>query len=105
MVDPVEGPGGPAPPVLDQNEARRPEKIFFETAPPPLSQGLDDCAPLSQGLDDHPPLSQGLDDCAPPYLKVWICHCSKLSRIIVIKTNLYGTVQAFLMSYGICLGL
>ena len=53
-----------------------------------------------------PPLSQGLDDCAPPYLKVWICHCCKSSRINnVIKTNLYGTVQAFLMSYGIFLGV
>ena len=28
---------------LDQIEARRDEKNFLETAPPPLSQGLDDC--------------------------------------------------------------
>ena len=42
----------------------------------------------------------------PPYLKVWICHCCKLSRINCHrKTNLYGTVQAFLMSYGIFLGV
>ena len=34
-----------------------PKKVFFEAAPPPLSQGIDDRAPL------------------PPYLKVWICHC------------------------------
>ena len=26
---------------LDQNEARRTEKSFFEAAPPPLSEGLD----------------------------------------------------------------
>ena len=51
------GPEGPPPPLfLDQNEAQRGNKIFFETAPP-LSQGLDDCPPsplLSKGLD--PPL-------------------------------------------------
>ena len=33
---------GPPPLFLDQTEARRAEKVFFETAPPPLSQGLDD---------------------------------------------------------------
>ena len=43
--------GGP-PLVLDQIEAR----LFFETAPPPFSKGLDDAPP--------PP--------RPLYLKVWI---------------------------------
>ena len=51
MADPGEGPGGPEPPppslILDQNEARRTEKKFFETGP-------------------H-----------PPYLKVWIGHCTQ----------------------------
>ena len=47
--------GGAVPPLfLDQNEARRAEKIFLEACPHPLSQGL--------------------DDRAPPDLKVWICH-------------------------------
>ena len=52
------GPGGPAPPLfLDQTEARRAEKFFWETGPPSLCQGLDYRAPpLSEGLD--PPLIQ-----------------------------------------------
>ena len=60
VADPGEEPGWPGSPLfLDQNEARRAEKIFFETAPPPpSSQGLDDLQspplPLSEGLD--PPL-------------------------------------------------
>ena len=47
------GPGGPAPPLfLDQTEARRAEKFFWETGPPSLCQGLDYWAPpLSEGLD------------------------------------------------------
>ena len=53
MANPGEGPGGNGPPLfLDQNEAPRPEKIFFETGP----QGLDDPSPLPL-----PPLSDGLD--------------------------------------------
>ena len=48
-----EGPG-PGPSLfLDQTEARRAKKKFWETAPPP---------PPSKGLNDWgPPLSQGLD--------------------------------------------
>ena len=35
MVDPGEGLEGPEPPLfLDQTEAQRAEKFFFETAPP-----------------------------------------------------------------------
>ena len=42
---PGEGPGGPAPlSFLDQNEARRTEKNFFEAVPPP---------PLSQGVEEY----------------------------------------------------
>ena len=37
--DPGEGPGGPAPLFLDQTEARRYEKNFFQTAALPLSSG------------------------------------------------------------------
>ena len=50
--------GGPAPPLfLDQTEARRAEKFFWQTGPPSLCQGLDYWAPpLSEGLD--PPLIQ-----------------------------------------------
>ena len=47
--------------LLDQNEAQRVEKNFFEP-PPPLSQGLDDRPaprPLSEGLD----LPLGLSIC------------------------------------------
>ena len=67
MADPGEGPGGggggagppppPRPPIsLDQTEATRAEKVFWENATDlPLSQGLDDrTPPLSEGLD--PPL-------------------------------------------------
>ena len=47
VMDPGEEPGGPAPsPIfLDQTEAQRAKKFFFESVPPP---------PLSEGLD--PPL-------------------------------------------------
>ena len=48
-----------APLSLDQTEVQRAEKNFFETAPPNLSQGLDDPPP------PPPP---------PCYLKVWIRH-------------------------------
>ena len=57
VTDPGDGPGGPGSPslFLDQIDARRAEKKFLRSPPPTLSQGL--------------------DDRAPPYLKVWICHC------------------------------
>ena len=63
MVDPGEGPRGPAPSppptlFLDQTEAQRTEKFFLETTPP---------SPLFKGLDCQP----------PRYLKVWIWHCRK----------------------------
>ena len=43
----------PPPLILDQTEARRAEKDFFETAPPPFSKGLGatPLLSLSQGLD------------------------------------------------------
>ena len=46
LADRGEGPGESAPPslFLDQTEAQRDEKIFFETVPPPSP-------PLSEGLD------------------------------------------------------
>ena len=45
VADLGEGPGGPPPlSFLDQNEALRAEKNFFEAAPPP---------PLSQGVDEY----------------------------------------------------
>ena len=51
--------GGDAPLLfLDETEARRAEKDFFET-----------CPPLSQGLDDFP----------PAYLRVLIRHCNILT--------------------------
>ena len=63
-ADQGRGPGGcPPSSVFDQNEARRAQKIFLETAPPPLSQGLDD--------RPQPP---------PPYLKVWIRTFRSLFR-------------------------
>lgn len=36
VMDPGEGPGGPAPPpiFLDQTEAQRAKIFFFETSPP-----------------------------------------------------------------------
>ena len=51
------------PLFLDQTEAWRTDKKFFETSPPPLSQGLDDCPPLISGSGwlPPPPLSEGLD--------------------------------------------
>ena len=68
MVDPGEGPRGPAPSppptlFLDQTEAQRTEKFFLETTPPsPLFKGLD-CQP-----PPPPPLSQGLDLALPQIL-------------------------------------
>ena len=67
VVDPGEGLRGPL--FLDQTEARRVEKNFFETA-----------APLSQGLDDRPPHF--------PYLKVWIRLCS--CHLYILLTTLKG---------------
>ena len=58
------GPEGPAPLFLDQTKARRVEKNFLETCPPP---------PLSKGLDDRPP---------SPHLKVWIRHCYLLPKFL-----------------------
>ena len=53
LQNPGEGPGGPGPPLfLDQNEARRTEKIFFEAGPAPLSEGLHD---RPQGGPPPPP--------------------------------------------------
>ena len=59
---------------LDQNEAQRSNKIFFETGPP-LSQGLDDWRPplLSKGLD--PPLFSLLFWCKKVYEKLLIQTC------------------------------
>ena len=58
VVDPGEGPGVPSPSLfpllLDQTEARRAKKIFWETTPLPATY------------------HRGLDDRAPRYLKVWI---------------------------------
>ena len=65
MQDLGEEHGGAGPPLfLDQNEARRAEKIFFEACSHPLSQGLDD-------RSTPPP--------PPPYVKVWICHWTVIS--------------------------
>ena len=64
MQDLGEEHGGAGPPLfLDQNEARRAEKNFFEACPHPLSPGLDD-------RPTPPP---------PPYVKVWICHWTVIS--------------------------
>ena len=46
-----------------------PKKYVFETAPPPLSQGMDDCPP------------------PPSYLKVLIHHWFKLYRIALTPTR------------------
>ena len=61
---------GDRPPLLlDQTEARRPEKKNFgdrAPPPPPTSKGLDDRAPLSQGLD--PALFKYLGDVIDQHL-------------------------------------
>ena len=36
---------------VDQTEGQRAKKLFLETAPPPLSKGVDERPPLSQALD------------------------------------------------------
>ena len=60
--------------------SKRPKKIFWRPASPPLSQGLDDRTP-----PPHSPLSQGLDDrtpsLPPPYLKVWMTALPPLPLI------------------------
>ena len=60
------GPGVPPALFLDQNEARRAGKNFFETGPPLFSR--------SGWPASHPPPPPS------PYLKVWICHCSQCSH-------------------------
>ena len=42
---------GGHPLFVDQTEAQRAKKLFLETAPPPLSKGVDERPPLSQALD------------------------------------------------------
>ena len=54
VTDPGEAPGPPL--FLDQTGAGRSGKYFLETTPHPLPQGL--------------------DAALPPYLKVWIQHCT-----------------------------
>ena len=67
MADPGEGPGWPGPPLfLDQNEARRAEKNFFETAPSPPH--------LRAWMTANPPPPPS------PYLKVWIRHSLMYKR-------------------------
>ena len=94
----------PPPFFLDQTEAQRAEKNFFETGPP-LSQGLDDrpppSPPLSEGLDppmgmilllDYFPLSVRLS--LLKYL-LWKRYCSyhrptsKVNASQVVKTSFY----------------
>ena len=70
VADPGEESGPPL--FLDQTEARRAEKNFFETRPP------------------HP-LSQGLDGSSPPYLKVWIRHCNKLNLSLRVWKGLFSS--------------
>ena len=44
VADQGDGPQGPGPPLfLDQTEAERDEKKFFETAPPPRLLLLSEC--------------------------------------------------------------
>ena len=51
VVDPVEGPGGAAPLIIEPNWGSRGRKKLFWLPGPPLSKGLDHRAPtLSQGL-------------------------------------------------------
>ena len=58
VADPGEGPGGPAPLLLDQTDAQRAEKHFFWDRPPLISGSGWSPPPhlLSEGLD--PPLPQ-----------------------------------------------
>ena len=64
MADPGEGPGGPGPPLsIDQDEARRAEKLFLDTPhppylrvwmtpppPPPPPSSYESGFPISRGL-------------------------------------------------------
>ena len=71
MADPWERQGDRPPLFLDHTEARRTEKNFLETGPPPFSKGLDDCSPPPTASPPHfPPPA--------PHLTVWIpaLHCA-----------------------------
>ena len=68
--------GRPPPIYLDQTEARKTEKIFLQTAPPPLSQGI-----WMMTATNAPP-------CPPPYLKVWNGHCRQMIRPQQIILNI-----------------
>ena len=59
----IQGRGCFLPLFLDQTEARRAQKNFFETGPL-----------LSKGLDDRLPPS--------PYLKAWIRHWNRYLRYV-----------------------
>ena len=76
VANPGKRHGGPAPrPFIFRPKGL---KKFFDTAPPPLPQGL----------DDRPP---------PPYLKVWICHCDAT----VINSQVLLYLATYLSSSGI----
>ena len=55
LQNPGERPGGAGPPLfLDQNEARRTEKNFFEAGPPPYLR-------VWMTVPPPPPLSEGVN--------------------------------------------
>ena len=96
-----EGAWGACPPSFRSKWGPKAWKKFFLRPPPPYLRVWMTAPPLISGSGwPRPPLPQGLDDRAPPYLrvwmtapppylKVWICHCCKLSRINCHrKTNL-----------------
>ena len=88
VADPGKGPG-PPPYFWTKLRPERRNKIFFKTAPSPLSQGLNDCAPL-------PPLSEGLD---PPLdgaakERAYPLSCLTTSKVEVLKTVSFSRIQS-----------
>ena len=65
VADPGKGPT-PPPLFFNQIEAWRAEKNFFESTPPHLSKGLDECPPpsLSEGLDLPMASNQPRNNCS-----------------------------------------
>ena len=64
---------GPSPPnFLMKMRPEEPKKIFWETGPPSLSQGLDEPpVPLTEGLD--PPLRGSIYPPLVPWWGTWFC--------------------------------
>ena len=83
------GAGGPPPPLfLDHTEARRTEKNFLETRPPPFLRVW----MIAHPLPPLPPLPPPLP---APHLTVWIRHCTVPFKWKANAFSLFTSIHQF----------